>query len=157
MFKKIVDLANDIDLASIVYHNSSPSGIARLDRLCLQFEDSACNSAAVAFLILFSCLIQLSIKETHVTLHCLSIDFVDHRTLRFFPLLKLWVPFYPFQCCAIRPVFNQDLYLCRLDESGSAQEITPNVKEEDLGVEIEETQKQEQERSENGSDNASNR
>ncbi len=53
---------------------------------------------------------------------------------------------------------NQDLYLCRLDESGNgAQEITPNVKEEDLGEEVEETQKQEQGGSENGSDNASNR
>jgi hypothetical protein len=44
-----------------------------------------------------------------------------------------------------------------LDESGSAQEITPNVKEEDLGEAIEETQKQEQDRSENGNDTAGNR
>ncbi len=54
--------------------------------------------------------------------------------------------------------YNKDPYLCRLDGSGSAQEFTPNVKEEeDLGEAIEETQKQEQGRSENASDNASNR
>jgi hypothetical protein len=73
-------------------------------------------------------------------------------------VFELRLPFCKFQCCAIRTVPNQDLYLySRLDESGSAQEITPNVKEEDLGEAIEEPQKQEQGRSENESDNGSNR